>query len=127
MIARSDDDELWEAMADPTRRKLIDLLVAKGHATATTLTAGMPVTRQAISKHLGVLERAGFIESERHGREVRYAVRQQRLAEATDALSEVAERWDRRLRAIKQLAEQAQAAAKTSPTAAGTDERVSLD
>jgi ArsR family transcriptional regulator, cadmium/lead-responsive transcriptional repressor len=104
------DDELWEAMADPTRRKLLDLLVARGAATATTLTADMPVSRQAVSKHLAVLERVGLIDSHRQGREVRYVVRQQRLAEASGALSEVANRWEQRLRAIKQLAEQMHAA-----------------
>jgi DNA-binding transcriptional ArsR family regulator len=106
----AEDDDLWEAMADPTRRKLLDLLVVRGQATATTLTADMPVSRQAISKHLVLLQRVGLIDSHRQGREVRYAVREERLAEATGALSEVAERWDRRLRAIKQLAEQAHAA-----------------
>ena len=108
----SADDELWEAMADPTRRKLLDLLVARGQATATTLTAEMPVSRQAISKHLLLLQRVGLIDGHREGREVRYQVREQRLAEATSALSEVADRWDRRLRAIKQLAEQAHAAGR---------------
>jgi ArsR family transcriptional regulator, cadmium/lead-responsive transcriptional repressor len=110
----SDDDDLWEAMADPTRRKLLDLLVARGQATATTLTTDMPVSRQAISKHLLILQRVGLIDSRREGREVRYAVREERLAEATGALSEVADRWDRRLRAIKQLAEQAHAADRSA-------------
>jgi ArsR family transcriptional regulator, cadmium/lead-responsive transcriptional repressor len=105
----ADDDELWEAIADPTRRKLLDLLVARGDATATTLTGEMPVTRQAITKHLAVLQRAGLIDSQRLGREVVYEVRQERLDEATRALSEVANRWDQRLRAIKRLAEQAHA------------------
>ena len=109
----SDDDDLWEAMADPTRRKLLDLLVARGQATATTLTADVPVTRQAISKHLLVLQRVGLIDSHRQGREVHYAVREPRLAEATSALSDVANRWDRRLRAIKLLAEQAHAAERS--------------
>ena len=113
MRDQDDDDDLWEAMADPTRRKLLDLLVARGQATATTLTADMPVSRQAISKHLSLLERVGLIDSHRQGREVRYTVREQRLAEATGALSEVANRWDRRLRAIKQLAEQAHAAERS--------------
>ena len=109
----SDDDDLWEAMADPTRRKLLDLLVARGQATATTLTADMPVTRQAISKHLLVLQRVGLIDSHRQGREVQYAVREPRLAEATRALSDVANRWDRRLQTIKKLAEQAHAAERS--------------
>ena len=105
-----DDDDLWEAMADPTRRKLLDLLVAHGHATATTLTTELPVTRQAISKHLAVLERVGLVAGRRQGREVRYHVNEERLADATSALSVVANRWDRRPRAIKQLAEETHAA-----------------
>ena len=107
MNETSGGDDLWEAMADPTRRKLLDLLVAHAHATPTTLASEMPVSRQAISKHLTVLQRVGLIDGHRHGREVRYEVRHNRLAEATEALSEVASRWDRRLRAIKQLAEDA--------------------
>jgi DNA-binding transcriptional ArsR family regulator len=115
------DDDLWEAMADPTRRKLVDLLVAHGEATATTLTAEMPVSRQAISKHLSVLQRVGLIDGHRQGREVRYEVREQRLADATAALAAVAERWDRRLRSIKQVAEQAHAAERAARAdAAGT-------
>jgi DNA-binding transcriptional ArsR family regulator len=117
----SDDDDLWEAMADPTRRKLLDLLVARGQATATTLTADMPVSRQAISKHLLLLQRVGLIDSHRQGREVRYEVREQRLAEATGALSEVANRWDHRLRAIKQLAEQSHAAGRSTRAHADGD------
>jgi DNA-binding transcriptional ArsR family regulator len=117
----SDADDLWEAMADPTRRKLLDLLVARGQATATTLTAEMPVSRQAISKHLVILQRVGLIDSHRQGREVRYEVREQRLAEATGALAEVANRWDRRLRAIKQLAEQSHAAGRSTRAHAERD------
>jgi len=119
MSDADEDDDLWEAMADPTRRKLLDLLVARGQATATTLTAEMPVSRQAISKHLSVLQRVGLIDAHRQGREVRYEVRERRLAEATGALSKVANRWDRRLRAIKRLAEQAHAA--DLPRGAGRD------
>ncbi len=117
----SDDDDLWEAMADPTRRKLLDLLVAHGQATATTLTAEMPVSRQAISKHLVLLQRVGLIDGHRQGREVRYEVREQRLAEASGALSDVANRWDRRLRAIQHIAEQAHAAERSTSTDSSTD------
>jgi len=109
------DDTLWEAMADPTRRDLLDLLVRHHHSTATSLTEEMPVSRQAISKHLTVLERVGLIEGRRRGREVLYQVRQQRVADATSELSDVANRWNRRLRVIKQLAEQAHAG-ETNPT-----------
>jgi DNA-binding transcriptional ArsR family regulator len=110
MRMADEDDDLWEAMADPTRRKLLDLLVANGRATATTLTADMTVSRQAITKHLAVLQRVGLIDAQREGREVRYEVQEKRLADATDALSTVAKRWDQRLGAIKRIAEETHAA-----------------
>jgi DNA-binding transcriptional ArsR family regulator len=100
-------DELWAAVADPTRRRLLDALLAHGEATATTLAGELPVTRQAVAKHLAVLDRAGLVEGRRQGREVRYAVRPERLDAATRWLAEVAAQWDRRLATIKRLAEAA--------------------
>jgi DNA-binding transcriptional ArsR family regulator len=100
-----DDDELWAAVADPTRRRLLDALLAHGEATATTLAGDLPVTRQAIAKHLSVLARAGLVDSRRVGREVRYTVRPERLDAATGWLARVAAEWDDRLGAIKRLAE----------------------
>ena len=100
-----DADELWSAVADPTRRRLLDALLAHGEATATTLARDLPVTRQAVAKHLSVLERAGLVDSRRLGREVRYTVRPERLDEATEGLARVVAEWDDRLGAIKRLAE----------------------
>jgi DNA-binding transcriptional ArsR family regulator len=108
MSRRPDDaDELWAAVADPTRRRLLDVLLAQGDATATTLAAELPITRQAVAKHLAVLDRAGLVEGRRHGREVRYAVRPERLDAATRSLTHVAAGWDERLATIKRLAESA--------------------
>jgi DNA-binding transcriptional ArsR family regulator len=106
-MRRSGDevDELWAAVADPTRRRLLDALLAHGEATATTLAGDLPVTRQAVAKHLSVLERAGLVDSRRVGREVRYAVRPERLDAASEWLARVAAEWDDRLGAIKRLAE----------------------
>ena len=101
------EDELWAAVADPSRRRVLDLLVEKGEATATALAPNLPVSRQAVVKHLGVLERAGLVRSRRSGREVRYVVDADRLDEATRALASAAHRWDARLAAIKRLAEAA--------------------
>lgn len=109
MNAVGRDDDLWEAIADPTRRAVLDLLVSHGEATATALTSEMPVSRQAVSKHLVILERVGLIQGHRQGREVRYRVRDKRLADATGAMAGVAARWDRRLGAIKRIAEDAAA------------------
>jgi DNA-binding transcriptional ArsR family regulator len=104
---RNEDDELWAAVADPTRRRLLDVLLAHGEATATTLAAELPVTRQAVAKHLVVLGRAGLVERRRLGRELRYSVRAERLDAATRSLTRVAAQWDERLAAIKRLAESA--------------------
>jgi DNA-binding transcriptional ArsR family regulator len=108
-MRRRDDhvDELWAAVADPTRRRLLDALLAQGDATATTLAREVPVTRQAVAKHLAVLDRAGLVEGGRQGREVRYAVRPERLDLAARSLARVASQWDQRLLTIKQIAESA--------------------
>ena len=108
-MRRRDDqvDELWTAVADPTRRRLLDALLAQGDATATTLARELPVTRQAVAKHLAVLDRAGLVEGGRQGREVRYAVRPERLDLAARSLARVASQWDQRLLAIKRIAESA--------------------
>jgi DNA-binding transcriptional ArsR family regulator len=116
-----ESDELWSAVADPTRRRLLDALLAHGEATATTLARGLPVTRQAVAKHLAVLERAGLVEGRREGREVRYAVRLERLDDATRWMTRVAARWDERLLAIKRLAEASAGRRRQGETRHGGD------
>jgi DNA-binding transcriptional ArsR family regulator len=100
-----EQDELWAAVAEPARRRLLDLLLAHGEATATTLAADLPITRQAVVKHLAVLDRAGLVTGRRQGREVRYAVRPERLDEARRRLADVASGWEASLATIKRLAE----------------------
>jgi DNA-binding transcriptional ArsR family regulator len=107
--ALTEDDALWAAVADPTRRRVLDALLEQGEATTTTLAQGLPVTRQAVAKHLVVLDRVGLVTGRRRGREVRYAVRAERLDDAAEAMARVAEQWDRRLARIKRLAESVQA------------------
>ena len=104
-LAAAEVDELWTAVGDPTRRRVLDLLLDRGEASATTLAGELPVTRQAVVKHLAVLDRAGLVEGMRQGREVRYAVRPQRLVVATRSMAQVAAEWDARLVAIKRIAE----------------------
>jgi DNA-binding transcriptional ArsR family regulator len=103
--AAAELDELWTAIADPTRRRMLDVLLDQGEATATVLASDLPVTRQAVVKQLGVLSRAGLVEGRRQGKEVRYAVRPQRLVVATRSMAQVAAEWDARLSAIKRIAE----------------------
>jgi DNA-binding transcriptional ArsR family regulator len=100
-------DELWSAIGDPTRRRMVDILVDRGEATATVLARELPVTRQAVAKQLAVLDRAGLVQGTRRGREVRYAIRPQRLSTATRSMAQVAAEWDARLAAIKRIAEAA--------------------
>jgi ArsR family transcriptional regulator, cadmium/lead-responsive transcriptional repressor len=103
----SEVDELWSAVGDPTRRRVLDLLLDRGEATATTLAGELPVTRQAVVKQLAVLDRAGLVDRRREGREMRYAIRPQRLDAATRSIAQVAAEWDARLAAIKRIAESA--------------------
>jgi DNA-binding transcriptional ArsR family regulator len=100
-----DDEQLWAAVAEPGRRRVLDALVALGEATPTALAQEVPFTRQAVSKHLAVLLEAGVVSQRRDGREVRYTVRPDRLEEAARAMTAAAARWDARLQAIKRLAE----------------------
>jgi DNA-binding transcriptional ArsR family regulator len=109
-----EEDELWATVSEPTRRRLLDVLLEHGGATATALAREVPVTRQAVSKHLAVLERAGLVTGERRGRELRYAVQPERLDAAADSMARVAAIWDRRLERIKHLAEAADAQDKRS-------------
>ena len=93
------------ALADPTRRRILDLLATRGEATATILAAELPVTRQGVVKHLGALDRAGLVSGHRRGREVRYQVRPERLTATARWLEQVAAQWDARLALIKRIAE----------------------
>jgi DNA-binding transcriptional ArsR family regulator len=110
------DDELWSAIGDPSRRQVLDLLVSNGEVSASWLAGRVPFSRQAVAKHLAVLERTGLISRRKEGREVVYQVRPDRLDQATRTMTEVAAQWDRRLRAIKRLAESAHAEARNTAT-----------
>lgn len=98
------DDDLWSAIGDPTRRRMLDALIARP-GTATSLSEHLPVTRQAVSKHLVVLDRVGLVHSTQVGRERHFQVDQVQLARAVAQLSAVGNAWDARLQRIKRLAE----------------------
>ncbi|MFC5910160.1 ArsR/SmtB family transcription factor [Streptacidiphilus monticola] len=99
------DDELWSAVGDPIRRRMLDLLLAGSGGTATSLSEQLPVTRQAVAKHLGVLGRVGLVHDTPVGRERRYEVDEAQLARAVAQLSAVGAAWDARLQRIKRMAE----------------------
>ena len=101
------EDALIEAVADTSRRRVLDLILQHGDVTPTALAAELPFTRQAVAKHLAVLDRAGLVESTRHGREVRYTAKPEQVDVAVRAMAKVAARWDARLESIKRTAEAA--------------------
>ena len=100
-LPEPDVDAVFAALADPTRRRLLDQLSTEGPLTATELAASYPVSRQAVVKHLGALAAAGLLDAERHGREVRYGVVPGQLGGASSWLAEVGARWDHRLEALR--------------------------
>ncbi|MGH9115792.1 MAG: ArsR/SmtB family transcription factor, partial [Acidimicrobiales bacterium] len=97
----ADPDPVFAALADPTRRRLIDQLSTTGPRTATELAGDYAVSRQAVAKHLGQLSAAGLLHPERRGRQVLYDVVPGRLAEASEWLDSVGRHWDARLEALQ--------------------------
>lgn len=95
-------DAVFAALSDPTRRQLMTLLSQAGGATPTELAAQMPVSRQAVAKHLGSLAGAGLVESSRSGREVRYRLTPEPLSDAVAWMADVGAQWDTRLAALEQ-------------------------
>ncbi|MCU1577094.1 MAG: putative HTH-type transcriptional regulator YuzN [Leifsonia sp.] len=95
---------VFAALGDETRWSI---LVALGEedASASALAGRLPVTRQAIAKHLAVLQEVGLVESVRVGRELRYRVLGSQLSETAKRLDRIGAQWDRRLAAIKRIAE----------------------
>jgi DNA-binding transcriptional ArsR family regulator len=93
--------EVFAALGDPTRRHLLDQLAKTGPSNASVLADDYPLSRQAIVKHLGVLQAAGVLTSERHGNEVRYSVVPGALDDATSWLQRVGGQWDQRLVALR--------------------------
>ena len=114
--------EVLAALSDPTRWNLLNQIADRGGTTATVLAHGLPVSRQAVMKHLGVLAQAGLVTGRRAGREMRYSVRTERLDETARWMAAAAHRWDNRLAAIKALAESAEAAPETAEAAPETAE-----
>jgi DNA-binding transcriptional ArsR family regulator len=94
----------FAALGDATRWEVLSAL-GDGEASASALAARLPVSRQAIAKHLGVLESVGLVSQVRVGREVRYRALGSSLSSVARELDRVGELWERRLAAIKEIAE----------------------
>jgi DNA-binding transcriptional ArsR family regulator len=88
---------VFDALADPTRRTVMRSVAEDGPVTATQLAARLPVTRQAVAKHLDALAAAGLVTSHRAGREIRYELTPAPLSDAMAWMADVGGAWDRRL------------------------------
>jgi len=92
---------VFDALADPNRRYVVEALAERETATATELAAELPVSRQAVAKHLAALNHAGLVESRREGRETRYELTPGPLGDAMDWMASVGAEWDARLDALR--------------------------
>lgn len=102
----SRQDAVFAALADPTRRAVVRLL-ADRPATPTELASALPVSRQAVAKHLAVLRAAGLVEHAREGRRVRYRFQPAPLSEVLRWMAGTAAAWDARLERLRGLFEPA--------------------
>ena len=96
---------VFQALADPTRREVLTLVGRHGPVTATELATYLPVTRQAVVKHLDALRTAGLVERGKEGRDVRYGLKPEGLDHATAWMEQVGAAWDRRLTALARRAQ----------------------
>jgi DNA-binding transcriptional ArsR family regulator len=94
-------DAVFAAVADPTRRVLLERLRSGGPSSITALSDGLPMTRQAVTKHLDALRDAGLVRTSRHGRERVHVLEPEPLRAVEDWLRPYAEAWDRRLAALR--------------------------
>jgi DNA-binding transcriptional ArsR family regulator len=101
----ADHDAVFQALADPTRRRLLVTLSASGPATLSELSAAMPVSRQAISKHLALLQDAGLVAGRGEVRGRRYEITPAPLADAMGWIVDVGAGWDDRLARLKRQVE----------------------
>jgi DNA-binding transcriptional ArsR family regulator len=101
----ADSADLFAAFGDETRLRLLVALRDGGNASITRLTEGSRLTRQAITKHLAVLEASGVVVSERVGRESVYRLEPRRLAAAQRNLASISRQWDEALERLRKHVE----------------------
>jgi DNA-binding transcriptional ArsR family regulator len=96
---------VFSALADPTRRFVVQCLAEGGPATATELAERLPITRQAVAKHLTALSEAGLVDATREGRETRYRLTPDPFTHAMEWMIGVGAKWDKRLDALRRHVE----------------------
>jgi len=97
-------NEVFGALADPTRREVMRSLASQPGLTASRLAGDLPITRQAVSKHLVALSDAGLVQARREGRETRYTLTPAPLAGAMEWMADVGADWDERLTRLERSA-----------------------
>jgi DNA-binding transcriptional ArsR family regulator len=97
---------IFEALADPTRRQLLEQLRSSGPLSLGVLAKHQPMSRQAVAKHLHVLSDAGLVSTWRQGRERLHALDPEPLREVDDWLAPYAAAWDKRLARLKKHVEE---------------------
>ncbi len=101
MAATSPTDRVFAALSDPTRRDVLERIGAAGEASATQLSHVLPISRQAVAKHLASLAAAGLIADRRSGREVLYRVTPAPMSGAMSWMATVGAKWDDRLASLR--------------------------
>jgi DNA-binding transcriptional ArsR family regulator len=96
------EDSVFSALSDGSRRRLLESLAARESASLSELAAQLPVTRQAVSKHLAALSEAGLVEGRRAGRETRYRLTPEPLVDALSWMERVGAQWDERLARLRE-------------------------
>ncbi len=103
------EPDVFSALADPTRRTVLEQVATRGSATATELAVPLGITRQAVAKHLTGLADAGLVDGHRAGRETRYRPTPAPMGDAISWMTEVGGRWDERLAALERSVERRRA------------------
>ena len=99
-------DLVLSALADPMRRRILDLLGEGRALSASSMADALPVSRQAVVQHLAVLQRSGLVSGRKSGREVLFSVRPEALTGTASWMNTLAESWTQRLALLKRAAEQ---------------------
>jgi DNA-binding transcriptional ArsR family regulator len=96
-------DSVFRALSDPTRRAVMTCISERGEASATEIANQLPISRQAVVKHLAALDEAGLVSYERQGRDKMYRLTPEPMSEALSWIADVGAQWDARLKALEWL------------------------
>jgi len=101
-MGREPSDAVFAALADPTRRSILRAVAERGPVTATALSDGLPISRQAVAKHLGLLRKAGLVVADRAGRETQFVAVGAPLEDLAAWADQTGRRWDDRLTRLRE-------------------------